>query len=374
MNKSIEIIVCGHLCLDITPKFNIKRDDLKIFSPGRLTNVGEMAISTGGPVSNTGLSLFKLGAKVGLLSKIGDDFTGREILDFLKNFTGVKEIPGIKVVKDEQSSYSIILSPPKIDRIIFHNPGCNNTFGYDDIDFNLVKKAKFFHFGYPPLMRKIYLCEGEELIKIFKKVKSLNVATSLDMSLPDPESESGRVDWRNILKRIMRWVDIFLPSFEEIMFMMNRKKFYALRDSAKAKGVIDLLEESHLREISDELLEFGGKIIGIKCGYRGFYVRTAKKEALERMELFKNKNLNNWSNREIFIETFKIRNIVSTLGSGDAAVAGFLMAILKGETIEDAVKSANCVAAQNLTSYDAVSGVKTWNETLKTIKKKGGML
>ena len=33
------------------------------------------------------------------------------------------------------SSYSIILSPPNADRMLIHAPGCNATFGADDIRY-----------------------------------------------------------------------------------------------------------------------------------------------------------------------------------------------------------------------------------------------
>ena len=55
----------------------------------------------------------------------------------------------------------------------------------------------------------------ERSIKIFKRVKELGVTTSLDMSLPNASSESGKVNWGKILKELLPYVDIYIPSVEE---------------------------------------------------------------------------------------------------------------------------------------------------------------
>jgi len=73
-----KIMVAGHLCLDIAPKFSdsavLKVSE--VFAPGHLTNVGDAILSTGGTVSNTGLALDRLGVDVVLNGKIGDDEFG----------------------------------------------------------------------------------------------------------------------------------------------------------------------------------------------------------------------------------------------------------------------------------------------------------
>ena len=43
-----------------------------------------------------------------------------------------------------------------------------------------------------------------------------------------------------------------------------------------------------------------------------------------------------------------MKNIASALGSGDSAVAGFLVAFLKGKSVEETIRYANVVGAQNL--------------------------
>ena len=58
---------------------------------------------------------------------------------------------------------------------------------------------------------------------IFRRAKQHGLLTSLDMSLPDPKSEAGQVDWPAWLQRVLPHVDIFLPSLDETQLMMRTK-------------------------------------------------------------------------------------------------------------------------------------------------------
>ena len=117
MEKPIDVIVSGHLCLDLLPMMdNVRLSDLP--SPGHLFEVGPMNFSTGGAVSNTGLALHKLGVSVGLMSNVGDDLIGRMILAFLENRDPVLT-KHIHTKIGQASSYTLVLSPKQVDRIFF---------------------------------------------------------------------------------------------------------------------------------------------------------------------------------------------------------------------------------------------------------------
>ena len=107
-----------------------------------------------------------------------------------------------------------MIAPPGIDRVFLHNPGSNNTFVADDVDYEVLAGAGVFHFGYPPLMEKMFAEGGAELTDIFRRARETGATTSLDMALPDPNSPAGRVDWDAILKKTLPCVDLFLPSIE----------------------------------------------------------------------------------------------------------------------------------------------------------------
>jgi len=367
---TIDVVVAGHICFDVIPKFpkTGARTLGEIFIPGKLVNVEEVATSTGGPVSNTGLGLHKLGAKVELMGKVGDDFFGRAIMDRLREALGGQVPAGMHIVPGEQSSYTLALAPPGIDRIFLHNPGANNTFGLEDINFEIVKKARIFHLGYPPLMRRLYENDGRELARIFKKAKDTGVTTSLDVSLPDPASPSGKVNWDKILRNTLPCVDIFLPSIEEASFMLEKDKFLKLRSQAKGKELLEFFDGEDASRMSEKLLSYGAKIVSLKSGYRGFYLRTATKKELEKMGWTKPADLDNWANRELWEPSYHVEEVASATGAGDSAIAGFLCAYLHGKSIEESLKYACAVGAQNVRVLDAISGIKSWEETTRQVE------
>ncbi|MCK4602884.1 MAG: carbohydrate kinase family protein, partial [Phycisphaerae bacterium] len=61
-DEQVQVVVAGHICLDIIPTFSELKGDLAAaFVPGNLINVGPAVTATGGAVSNTGLALHRLG-------------------------------------------------------------------------------------------------------------------------------------------------------------------------------------------------------------------------------------------------------------------------------------------------------------------------
>ena len=357
-----EVIVAGHICFDVIPAFyNQGKTMEELFVPGKLVNMDKVKVSTGGPVSNTGIAMSILGADVSLMGKIGDDMFGTATLKELEK-TGHDK--GMIVAKGENTSYSMVIVPPGYDRIFLHHTGANDTFCADDINYDMVKEAKLFHFGYPPLMKKIFENDGEELIKIFKRVKELGVTTSLDMSLPDASSESGKADWEKILKNLLPYVDIYIPSVEETMFMISRADFDELNRKADGGDLLLNLDINKLQELGEKLTSMGTKVAVIKCGVRGYYIRT---NDLEGMGKAKPADMENWKNRELYEESFHVEKVAAATGSGDSSIAGFLTAFLKGKSIEETIRIACAVGGQNVQVYDALSGIKTWDETLAMI-------
>ena len=210
-------VVAGHICIDVIPSILGTGDFASTFQPGRLLETGPALMATGGAVSNTGQSLHKLGIDTRLMGKIGNDVFGHAILDIVKNSSD-HLAEGMRIVPGEASSYTIILSPPNTDRIFFHCPGPNDTFSAADIDYALLEQVDLFHFGYPPLMKRLYQNNGVELVEIFKQARETGVTTSLDMAMPDPNAPSGKANWPVIIKDTLPYGDLFVPSVEEILY------------------------------------------------------------------------------------------------------------------------------------------------------------
>lgn len=364
--SEFQVVVAGHICIDLIPSFSKENSNksISIFEPGKTVNMEAISISTGGPVSNTGIGLSRLGIGCRLMGKIGDDYLGEAVIRFLNQNNAEDDMI---IAEGEKTSYTVVIAPPGYDRMYLHSPGANNTFCSEDINYSIVKKAKLFHFGYPPVMRKMFENNGEELVNIFKKVKELGVTTSLDMSPPDVKSESGNADWERILQRVLPYVDIYIPSVEETMFMIQRDDFNDLNENSKGHDILEKLDINKLQRLGEKLISYGVKIAVIKCGVKGYYIRTQGKEVLAAMGTARPKDLENWADRELHEESFHVSQVASATGSGDSSIAGFLSAFLNGKTIEESIRIACAVGGQNVQVFDAISGIKTWDETLDMI-------
>ena len=77
-------------------------------------------------------------------------------------------------------------------------------------------------------MRSMYQNDGQELVKLLQKVKRAGTAVSLDMAAVDPGTEPGRTDWKTILEKTLPFVDFFMPSAEELCYMLDRERFYPM--------------------------------------------------------------------------------------------------------------------------------------------------
>jgi sugar/nucleoside kinase (ribokinase family) len=360
-----DAVIAGHICLDVIPDLSTTAGASfdQLFQPGRLVEVGPVLFSTGGPVANTGLAMQRLGMAIQLMGKVGDDLYGGAVRR-LVSAVDPHLADGMIVDPAAQTSYTIVVNPPGIDRIFLHFAGANNTFRADDVRYDVVAQSRMFHFGYPPIMRSMFENEGRELVEIFRRAKATGVTTSLDMSLPDPSSASGRADWRSILQATLPYVDIFQPSGEELLFMLDRERSLQLR--AMGGDVLYRFTPALLHEMSDEALGLGARVVVIKLGHRGIYLRTGSRTALAAMGRGQVPDPAAWANKELWAPAFKVREVGAT-GSGDSAISGFLTAVLRGLSAEACAIMATAVGACNVEAADALSGIRPWSETEQRI-------
>ncbi|MDH3583037.1 MAG: carbohydrate kinase family protein [Phycisphaerae bacterium] len=359
-----DVVVAGHICLDVIPTFAPGADGATAdLSPGTLTRVGPAASSTGGTVSNTGLALHRLGIPVRLIGKIGHDLFGAEILRLLRDrdqalARDMVQCPG------EVTSYSIVISPPGVDRTFLHCPGANDTFDSSDIPATALDQARLFHFGYPPLMRRMYQDGGAELARLLGTAREAGLAVSLDTAAIDPDSEAGAADWPAILSRALPQVDLFLPSFEELLFMLDRSR-HANRIAKHGQADFGAAGDDRLlSDLGHRLLSMGAAVAGIKLGRHGLYLRTTD-DTIRLANMGRGTPsqdiLESWHNRELIAPCFQVQT-VGTTGAGDCTIAGFLAALLRGHTAEQACQTAVAVGACSVEAADATSGVPDWGQ------------
>ncbi|MBS7009001.1 carbohydrate kinase family protein [Anaerostipes sp.] len=349
-----KVVVAGCLCLDITPEFHDSREGEKKsaaewFLPGKLMQVGEASIHTGGAVANTGLAFRHFGADVSLMGKVGDDAFGKLVLDLLDRHGGRQ---GAAVSKDCSTAYTVVLAPPGIDRIFFHNPGANDVFGLDDLDFEEIAQADLFHLGYPTIMRRMFE-HPDELVEIFSRVKELGVKTSLDLTAIEEDSDAAKADWPALLQELLPKVDFFVPSAEEICFLIDRDRYDQWMERASGGDLTEYLEiENDIRPLADRLLTWGAGIVLIKCGIKGLYLKTGKSQELPE----------SWQDIELFEPSYQAERVRSATGAGDVSIAAFLTALLEGKEPGRCLSLAAAAGACCVTEYDSLSGLLTMEE------------
>lgn len=355
-----KIIAAGHICIDITPVFSTKNKYANIsdiLEPGKLILMDAADVHTGGSVANTGLALKILGADVQLLGKIGRDAFGTMVQGILDGYGA----GGLIVDESSATSYSVVLAVPGIDRIFLHDPGANNTFTGADIPEEALEDAALFHFGYPPLMRKMYERDGAELAALFARVQEKGIATSLDLAAVDPNSDAGRADWQQILRNVLPFTDIFVPSFEELCFMLARSRYEEL--AAMGGDMIQQMDmNGDVKPLAKQCLAMGCKAVLIKCGTAGMYYCTGSREAMEavgrRLEL----DAALWADQEGIQPCFQADQVLSGTGAGDTSIAAFLLALTQGKNPAQCAALAAAEGACAVTSYDALSGLKPLEE------------
>ncbi len=328
-----------------------------LISPGALVECGPAVLSTGGAVSNVGLALERLGVPARLAGRVGDDLFGRGILELLRA-RGEGLAAGMRPVPGAASSYTVVISPPGRDRTFLHCPGANDEFGSDDVPDSTLAGADLLHFGYPPIMRRMYSDGGAECAKLLRRARSAGLTTSLDMARPDPAAPAGGVDWPEWLARVLPDVDVFLPSLDEALFMLDRRRF----EEMDARGPVGAAADGELLwAVSGRLLEMGAAAVALKLGDRGLYMRTSADASRLAAAGSCAPRAAEWTGRELYAPCFRVE-VAGTTGSGDCTVAGFLAGLMRGLSPAGTLQSAVAVGGCSVEAADATGGVKTWEE------------
>ncbi len=226
-----------------------------------------------------------------------------------------------------------------------------------------------FHFGYPPLMQRMYQEGGRNLAEMFRRIKEQHVATSLDLAAVDVKSEAGRADWEEILSRTLPYVDFFVPSVEELCFMLDRDRYETWSARAAGRDITEVITREEVEPLAERAVSMGAKVVLIKCGAPGIYYRTAAKEQMEQVCKELGLNLDEWASKEGFEKSFVPYQILSGTVAGDTSIAAFLVSALEGVSLREAVQMAAGTGACCVAAYDALSGLKPLAVVREKIEK-----
>lgn len=359
--KKYDATIAGYFCVDLIPGFKrneFNADISEILKPGKLIEINGLNATLGGIVANTGMAMKKFSKTVFLNGIIGDDFIGKIAREWLDK-QNLSE--GIKTVKGQHTAFGLVIAPPGVDRIFLESPGCSRIFDISHIDFDAVAQSRLFHFGYPPLLKHFYLNEGEQLLDTLCRIQSMNVVTSLDFSLPDPESESGKIDWPKILQRVLPFTDIFVPSLEEALQIMMPDEYAQIQTLSDHIDIIDQVPLSLIQKVGKRIIDCGAKIVLIKSGHLGAYLFAGDVASLNKKSGF-NLSEQDWNYCSLWCKAYPVDDakIKNASGAGDTSAAAFLSAILDGEDPGTSLKYAAIAGRNNLYCFDIFKETSTW--------------
>jgi sugar/nucleoside kinase (ribokinase family) len=319
------IVVAGHACVDLIPQLPATLS----MTPNSLTRIGPMTFSTGGAVSNVGLALQRLGERVRLLAKVGDDALGKQLSAMLAS-RDPASVAHLLLSPGATTSYSVVVAPSGRDRLFWHCPGANDDFSPHEISAAALEGAAWLHFGYPPIMQKVY-SEPASLAAMFSRVRAIGAKTSLDFCSVDPTSDAARVNWNDWLAQVLPETDLFCPSYDEMAALL---------------GGEPVPTEASVMAISERLLKLGAKAVALKLGDLGLFYRDASADH--------------------YCPVFDIKLATAT-GAGDCTIAGLITGLATGVPVAQSLVIACGVGACSCEQPDATSGVPALDNVLHRI-------
>ena len=249
--------------------------------------VRDLQMYPGGSAANTIVGLARLGLKTAYIGKVGDDAEGQILLEDLEK----ERVDTKAVIKAKgRSGTAMIFVDDSGNRAILVDPGVNDTIRCEEIDLSFARKFELLHLT-------SFICKnGLDSLKSQKKIVKEFEIVSFDPGMP--YAERGLDEMLPILER----TTIFLPNRTEI------EKIFGM----------------DYRKSAQKCLDFGVRIVVVKLGSEGCWIKT--------------------ENKEISVKPFRVQ-VVDTTGAGDAFNAGFLYGYLKGKSLEESGKIGNYVAS-----------------------------
>ena len=134
---TVDVVCLGELLVDMFPA-ELGR---------RLAQVTAFHPKPGGAPANVAVAAARLGAKSAFIGKVGDDAFGHHLADVLAQ-EGV-ETRGIRFDTEARTVLAFIAQPDAntSEFVFYRNPGADMMLRASELDRNLIRGTKAFHFG-----------------------------------------------------------------------------------------------------------------------------------------------------------------------------------------------------------------------------------
>jgi fructokinase len=133
----MDIISLGELLIDMFPA-EIGRS---------LVEVSSFRPKPGGAPANVAVAAVRLGAQGAFIGKVGDDAFGHHLVSILQQ-EGV-DVRGMRFDQEARTPMAFIAMPDvnSYEILFYRNPGSDMRLRADELDRELLQKARAFHFG-----------------------------------------------------------------------------------------------------------------------------------------------------------------------------------------------------------------------------------
>ncbi len=276
-------------------------------------------LSFGGDALNESVALSRLGKKVQLISKVGQDEAGARVLDYIRE-NGINT-DSINVEEGLTTGMNIVLVDKYGERYFLTNPNGSlrrleecDIESYIDTAADIVSFASIF---VSPLL------DVDTMERIFRKLKSMP-----GRILVADMTKAKHGEKLQDIKKLLPYIDYILPNEEEIALLTGESDPYVN---------------------ASFLVEAGVSCAVIKCGKKGCIIKT-KEKFYE-------------------IKSYAVEKPIDTTGAGDCFAAGFLWALSENMTLEDCGRFACAVASCAVECVGATEGIKSIDEPLKRFNK-----
>jgi ribokinase len=288
--------------------------------------VTDFASLPGGSAANTIYGLAKLGVKTGFVGAVGNDESGKDLLNDFK--AAAVDTSQIKLKKTATGS-TICLSDKLGRRAIYVSPGANSLLNSKDIDVAYLNQAQVVHLSSFADDKQFKL--QVDLVKRLKNSVKVSLAPSMLYAAKG-------------LKALM-------PLLERThIIFMNREE-------------IEGLTGKDFRAGSRELMKSGCRIVVVTLG---------KGLAESRVGMVTARICDGKKEYEVGSEKVSPKSTLETTGAGDAFAAGFLFGFLKGKSVEDCGLLGDIMAGFVIRKVGARTGLPTLAQLSRKYLKRSG--
>ncbi|KAJ4848325.1 hypothetical protein Tsubulata_003722 [Turnera subulata] len=320
-SKDSPLVVCfGEMLIDFVPTT----------SGLSLADAPAFKKAPGGAPANVAVGISRLGGSSAFIGKVGEDEFGYMLADILKennvNNEGMRFDPGARTAL----AFVTLRSDGEREFMFYRNPSADMLLEEAELDIDLIKKAKIFHYGSISLITEP--CKSAH-IAAAKAAKDAGVVLSYDPNLRLPLWPSAESAREGILS-IWETADIIKVSEEEIAFLTKGEDPY---------------DDAVVRKFFHPNL----KLLLVTEGPDGCRYYT--------------KDFNGR------VKGFKV-DAVDTTGAGDAFVAGILTQLAKNlsllqneDQLREALRFANACGALTVKERGAIPALPTKEAVLDAI-------